>query len=96
MRQNDNFTAVAWNGATRIVVVGLLVLSGFQFLSIAVVYRTLGASENDNMIFAGSLLFAGAAFAFALAFRKAGAPTWKHKAAVAVIAFPAALSLVIH
>ena len=40
-------------------------------------------------------LFVGIAFALALAFRKSGAPTWKHKAAVAVVALPAALSLAI-
>ncbi len=96
MRQNDSYTpVVAWERTTRIVIVGLLVLSGLQFLAAAVVYRTLGTSENDNLIFAGSLFFAGFAFALARAFRKSGAPTWKHKAAVAVVALPAALSLVI-
>ena len=95
MRQSDRFTVmVAWQHTTRIVTVGLLVLSGVQFLAAAVVYRTLGTSENDNLIFAGSLLFAGTAFALALAFRKSGAPTWKHKSAVAVVALPAALSLI--
>lgn len=95
MRQNDSFTTVvAWERTTRIVIVGLLVLSGVQFLAAAVVYRALGVSENDNLIFAGSLLFAGTAFALAIAFRRSGAPTWKHKAAVAVVVLPAALSLV--
>lgn len=95
MRQDDSFaTVVAWGRASRIVIMGLLALSGLQFLSAAVIYGTLGTSEADKWIFAGSLLFAGSAFALAFAFRKSGAPTWKHKAAVAVVALPAALSLV--
>jgi hypothetical protein len=96
MRQNDSFmTVAAWEFTSRIVITGLLILNGLQFLAAAVVYRTLGTSEADKLIFAGSLLFAGIAFALALAFRKSGAPTWKHKAAVAVVALPAALSLAI-
>lgn len=96
MRQNDSFTrVVAWERTSRIVVVGLLFLSGLQFLAAAVVYRELGENEADKLIFAGCLLFAEIAFALGLAFWKSGAPTWKHKAAVAVVALPAALSLVL-
>ena len=96
MRQNGSYTSiVVGERTTRIIIVGLLFLSGFQFLAAAVVYRTLSTGEDDNLIFAGSLLFAGLAFALARAFRNSGAPTWKHKAAVAFVALPAVWSLII-
>jgi hypothetical protein len=95
MRHDNSFTkVVAWERTTRILTVFLLILSGVQFLAAAIVYRALGTDEADRLIFAGSLLFAGLAFAFALAFWKSGAPTWKHKVVVAVVALPAALTLI--
>ncbi|RYY26498.1 MAG: hypothetical protein EOP62_10245 [Sphingomonadales bacterium] len=96
MRQNDSLmTVMAWQQTSRFVVLGLLFLSGCQFLAAALVYRTVGRSETDTLIFAGCLMMAGFAFALGLAFRKSGAPTWKHKLAVAVVALPAAISLLL-
>ena len=66
-----------------------------QFLAAALVYRTVGRSETDMLLFAGCLMMAGFAFALGLAFRKSGAPTWKHRLAVAVVALPAAISLLL-
>ena len=80
--------------ASRNLVLGLLFLSAAFFLFAAILFGTLGATEEDKLITAACVLFAGAAFALGLAFRSVGAPTWKHKLAVAFFALPAALLII--
>ena len=95
MLRNEAFsTVMAWQRTSRIIVSGLLLVSAFQFLAAAVVYGTLGNTEADKLTFAGCLVFATLAFALCVAFWKSGAPTWKHKVAVALVALPAALSII--
>lgn len=93
MKADEFATARAWEQLSRLAVLGLLFLSSFQFLVTAIVFGSLGKSDADKLITAGCLLFAGVAFALGLAFRKVGAPTWKHKLVVAIVALPAALTL---
>ena len=93
MKTDEIETLHVWRSGSRLVVLGLLFLSALQFLAFAIVTRTLGNTENDNVIFAGSMLLAGLALALGISFRKVGAPTWKHKVAVALIAAPAAISV---
>lgn len=94
---NDQFAAIkALERSGRAILTGLLGLSALQFLTLAIVYGTLGQSSTDRLVFAGGLLAAGIALAVALAFWKSGAPTWKHKLAVFVIALPAASSLLLN
>ncbi|CAN5404771.1 hypothetical protein BH10PSE14_BH10PSE14_39700 [soil metagenome] len=94
MRRADEFTTMrAWAQSLRIMVLCLLFLSAARFLATALVFRALGHSEADKLVFAGCLVLAALAAGLGLAFRKAGAPTWKHKVAVAIVALPAALSL---
>jgi uncharacterized PurR-regulated membrane protein YhhQ (DUF165 family) len=94
MKRSDQVaTAMAWERTSRIFVLGLLFLSALQFLTGAIVYGTLGQAETDKLVFAGCVLFTALAVGVGVAFRKSGAPTWKHKLAVASVALPAALSL---
>lgn len=93
MRKDELAAVEAWYASSRIVVLGLLFLSSMQFLSVAIIVSALGQTPDDKLIFAGSLLFAAVALAAGLAFRKVGAPTWKHKVVVALITLPAALSI---
>jgi len=94
MRRQDEFTTVqAWQSTSRIVISGLLILNACQFLAVAVIYRALGSSETDKLVFAGFLILAALASALCIAFWKTGAPTWRHKLAVAVVVLPAALSM---
>ena len=71
----------------------LLFLSSVQFIAVAIVFGASGKTEGDKLISAGCTAFAGFALALGLAFCKAGAPTWRHKLAVAVVALPAALTI---
>lgn len=82
-----------WNSAIRVIILSLLFFSAFQFLAFAIVIRAFGTTEDEKLIFAGCMLLAGIAFALGVAFRKSGAPTWKHKVAVALVAAPAAVSI---
>ena len=75
MQQNDYEVVRSWETFSRFAVLGLLVLSAFQFLSVAVVLGTLGESEGDKLLAAMSLVLAGTATALAIAYRKSGAPT---------------------
>ena len=93
MKADEFATARAWEQLARLVVLGLLFLSSLQLLITAVVVGSLGKSETDKLIVAGCVLFASVAFGLALAFRKVGARTWKHKVAVGIVALPAALTL---
>jgi hypothetical protein len=95
MKLDEIETLHDWRRGSRLVVLGLLFLSALQFLAFAIVTGTLGKTEDDNMIFAGSMLLAGIAFALGISFRKVGAPTWKHQVAVALIAAPAAISVLV-
>jgi uncharacterized PurR-regulated membrane protein YhhQ (DUF165 family) len=96
MRRHDEFTTVeAWRSTSRIVISGLLILSAFQFLAGAVIYRVLGSSETEKLLFAGFLIFAALAAALCIAFWKTGAPTWKDKLAVAIVVVPAALRIMV-
>ena len=92
--QTDEFATVrAWEDLARLAVLGLLFLSSLQFLVTAVVFGSLARSETDKLMTAGCVLLACVAFTLGLAFRKVGAPTWKHKLAVGIVALPAALTL---
>lgn len=79
----------------RWIVLILLGLSALQFLFAAIVFGFLVDTEDGKQLSAIFILLFGVALALAVAFRKSGAPTWKHKLAVAVIALPAALQLVL-
>lgn len=96
LRNDETSTLMVWQRSFRLVVASLLLLSALQFLANSIVYRTLGSTEADKLIFAGSLVFAAVAFALCVAFWKSGAPTWKHKVAVAIVALPAVLNVLIH
>lgn len=74
--RDDRFDLVrAWESSAPIFVLDLLYLSAIQFLTAALVYRTLGSSETDKLVLAGCLAFATlACLRFGLAFRKSGAP----------------------
>ena len=93
MKADEFATARTWDQVSRIMVLGLLFLSSAQFLLAAVAFGALGKTETDKFISGGCILLAGVALALGLAFRKVGAPTWKHKLAVALIVLPAALSI---
>ena len=93
MNADELAAAKAWEQSSRILVLTLLFSSSVQFLVAGLVFRTIGESANDTIIGSASMLLAGVAFALGLAFRKVGAPTWKHKIAVAAVAVPAALSV---
>ncbi|WP_156930306.1 hypothetical protein [Sphingomonas jaspsi] len=95
MKPDEFATAKAWEQSSRIIVLVLLFLSGLQFLAAAIVFGSLGTSETDRLLTSGFLVLSGVAFALGLAFRKFGAPTWKHKLAVAILVLPAALSLLV-
>lgn len=96
MARYDEFATVdAWQITSRIIVSGLLLPSGLRFLALAIVFRTLDNSEDYKLVFAGCLALATLALALCLTFWKSGAPTWKHKVAVALVSLPAALELVI-
>ena len=94
MRAGDYEAARSWDTYSRFAVLGLLILSALQFLSVAVVLGTLGQSEGDRLLPAASLILVATAIALAVANRKSGAPTWKHKLIVMLLASPAALSIV--
>jgi hypothetical protein len=94
MKADEFAVARYWGQASRIIALGLLFLSSVQFLAATIVLGTLGKTEADKLISAGCTLFAGVAFALGLAFRRVGAPTWKHKLAVALVALPAALTVI--
>lgn len=94
LRDEKLKTDTAWQRTSRIVISGLLLLSAAQFVAAAVVYRSLGNSETDTLLFAGCLVFAALAFALCVAFWNSGAPTWKHKMAVAFVALPAVISII--
>ena len=94
MIHSDNLSTIKmWERSSRILVLFLLGLSALQFLSGAILYGSLGQTETDKLICAAFGLLAGLALATAMSFRKSGAPTWKHKLVVAVIAAPAAMTM---
>jgi drug/metabolite transporter (DMT)-like permease len=95
MQGKQEFTTlVAWQRASRILISGLLLVSAMQFVAAAIVYRTLGSSDTDTLIFAGCLVLAAIALAMCVSFWRSGAPTWKHKLAIALIALPAAIGMI--
>jgi hypothetical protein len=93
MKADEFANARAWEQLARRAVLGLLFLSSFQFLVTAFAFGSLAKSGTGKLITGGCVLFAGVAFALGLTFRKVGAPTWKHKLAVGIVALPAALTL---
>lgn len=79
----------------RWIVLILLGFSAFQFLFTAIVLGFLVDTADGKLLSAAFFLLFGVALTLAIAFRKSGAPTWKHKVAVGVIVVPAALKLLL-
>ena len=95
MSSNRNAaSAHPWELSYRVLVLCLLFVSALEWLAAAILYSTLGTTETDKLVCAGCLVLAGLAVGLGVAFRKTGAPTWKHKTAVAIVSIPAIIGMI--
>lgn len=91
MRTNDYSLVEAWTKSGRGLLTTALSLSALLSGFWAFIARTYYVGEEANLVGGILLLFAGAAVAVAIGFRRVKNPNWRHWTAVAVLAAPGAL-----
>ena len=93
MGSTDYAVVDAWTKVWRSLLTTALVLSALLSGFAAFIVRTFYGGEEAKLTGGLLLLFAGAAVAVAVGFRRVQYPSWKHWFVVAVLAIPGGLFL---